>query len=53
MLFKKYSFDFYLLGWAITLYPMILAYFSFKSKWTSKEELRLTFHAIYHPPTFL
>jgi hypothetical protein len=44
MLFQKYSLDFYLLGWAITLYPTLLAYFFFKSKWTCREELRLTFH---------
>jgi hypothetical protein len=53
MMFRKYSFDFYLLGWFISIYPSALAYFYFKSKWTCKEDLKLTFHSIEHPPTYL
>lgn len=53
MIFRKYSFEFYLLGWLITLYPSILAYWYFRKHWTGKEDLKLTFHDIENPPTYL
>jgi hypothetical protein len=49
----KYSVDFYLLGWTITLYPSLLAYLYFKPRWTSREDLKLSFHDIDNPPTYL
>lgn len=52
-MFRKYDFDFYLLGWAITLYPSIIAYRYFRANWTCKEDLKLTFHDIENPPTYL
>lgn len=33
-MYRKYSIDFYLLGWAITLYPGILSYLYFRRRWT-------------------
>lgn len=52
-MFEKYSLFFYLLGWGISTYPSILSYVYFRSKWSRKEDLRLTFHTIHHPPTYL
>ena len=43
---RKYDLDFYLLGWLICLYPSVLSYFYFKSKWTCYADLKLTFHEL-------
>ena len=42
-IFSKYSLGFYLLGWAITLYPVVLAILYFLTHWTKKEDLKLSF----------
>ena len=46
MSFKDYPLGFYLLGWAITLYPMALAYWYFRRHWTTSKDLKLTFYDI-------
>lgn len=43
---RKYDLDFYLLGWLISIYPSVLSYYYFKSKWTSYADLKLTFHEL-------
>lgn len=52
-MFRKYTWQFYLLGWAMTCYPIIMAYVSFKRNWTCSADLRLTFHALEHRPSYL
>ena len=42
-MFEKYSIGFYTLGWAITLYPVVLSYIYFRRNWTKTSDIRLEF----------
>lgn len=52
-MFRKYNAAFYIYGWIITLYPLVLAWWYFRKHWTCRDDLKLTFSAMLARPSYL